>query len=42
MVKYFSLLEGVPKGKPEGTPEGRGVYFTVHPESSPNTDSIYF
>ena len=28
--------------KPEGTPEGEGLYFTVHPESSPNTDSISF
>ena len=27
---------------PEGTPEGKGVYLTVYPESSPNTDSISF
>ena len=25
---------------PEGVPEGRGVYFTVYPTSSPNTDII--
>ena len=27
---------------PEGAPEGEGLYFTVHPESCPNTDSISF
>ena len=26
--------------KPKGTPEGQGVYLTIYPESSPNTDSI--
>ena len=25
-----------------GTPEGEGVYLTVYPESSPNTDSLSF
>ena len=29
-VKYTPL----PEGAPEGTPEGKGVYFTVCPESS--------
>ena len=35
-VKYTPSPEGVP----EGTPEGEGVYLTVYPELSPNTDSI--
>ena len=30
------------RAKPEGTPEGKGVYLTVYPESSPNTDSISY
>ena len=25
---------------PEGTPEGKGVYLTVYPDLSPNTDRI--
>ena len=37
-VKYTPSPEGVPSG----TPEGEGVYMTVDPESSPNTDSISF
>ena len=37
-VKYSPTHEGVP----EGTPEGGGVYLTVYPESSPNTDIISF
>ena len=41
-VKYTPWPEGVPKGKAQGTPEGEGVYLTVYPESSPNTDSISF
>ena len=36
MVKYIPS----PKGVPEETPEGEGVYLTVYPELSPNTDSI--
>ena len=35
-------LKEFPRAKPEGTPEGEGLYFTVHPEVSPNTDSISF
>ena len=35
-------LRKFPRAKPEGTPEGEGVYLTVYPESSPNTDSISF
>ena len=27
---------------PEGTPEGKGLYLTVYPELSPNTDIISF
>ena len=30
------------RAKPEGTPEGKGVYLTVYPELSPNTDSTSF
>ena len=30
------------RAKSEGTPEGKGVYLTVYPKSSPNTDSISF
>ena len=37
-VKYTTLSEGVP----EGAPEGKGVYLTVYPEFSPNTDSNHF
>ena len=37
-VKYTPPPEGVP----EGTPEGGGVYLTVYPELSPNTDIISF
>ena len=33
-------LKEFPRAKPEGTPKGGGVYLTVYPESSPNTDSI--
>jgi hypothetical protein len=36
MIKYTPPPEGVP----EGTPEGGGVYLTVCPELSPNTDII--
>ena len=35
-VKYNPLPEGVP----EGTPETKGLYLTVYPQSSPNTDII--
>ena len=38
MVRYNHL----PKGVPAGTPEGKGLCFTVVPESSPNTDIISF
>ena len=31
-----------PRAKPKGTPEGKGLYLTVYPESSPNTDIISF
>ena len=30
------------RAKPEGTPVGKGVYLTVYPESSPNTDTKLF
>ena len=33
-------LKEFPRAKPEGTPEGKGLYLTVYPESSPNTDTI--
>ena len=29
-----------PRAKPKGTPEGKGLYLTVYPELSPNTDNI--
>ena len=35
-------LKEFPRAKPEGTPEGEGIYLTVYPESSPNTDIISF
>ena len=35
-------LKEVLRVKPVGTPESEGVYLTVYPESSPNTDSISF
>ena len=35
-------LKEFPRAKPEGTPEGGGLYLTVYPESSPNTDIISF
>ena len=28
--------------KPEGTPEGKGLYLTVYPDFSPNTDILSF
>ena len=31
-----------PRAKPKGTSESKGVYLTLYPESSPNTDSISF
>ena len=42
-VKYTPLpRKEFPRAKPKGTREGKGVYLTVYPESSPNTDSISF
>ena len=35
-------LKEFPRAKPEGTPVVGGVYLTVYPESSPNTDIISF
>ena len=35
-------LKNFQRAKPKGTPEGEGVYLTLDPESSPNTDSISF
>ena len=40
--KYNPLSEGVPEGEARGTPEGKGLYLTVYPELSPNTDIISF
>ena len=40
--KYNPLPEGIPRANPEGTPEGKGLYLTVYPESSPNTDILSF
>ena len=46
-ASVFGLEEGyivkyTPEGVPKGTPEGKGVYLTLYPKSSPNTDSISF
>ena len=41
-VKYNPLLKEFPRAKPEGTPERKGVYLTVYPKLSPNTDIISF
>ena len=35
-------LKEFPRAKPKGTPEDKGIYLTVYPELSPNTDSISF
>ena len=35
-------LKEFPRAKPKGIPEGEGVYLTVYPELSPNTDIILF
>ena len=35
-------LKEFPRAKPKETPEGKGLYLTVYPESSPNTDIISF
>ena len=35
-------LKELPRAKPEGTPEGKGLYLTVYPEFSHNTDIISF
>ena len=45
MVQYIVSVLGREEGymvkyNPHGTPEGKGVFLTVYPESSPNTDSI--
>ena len=41
--KIFLLrMKEFRRAKPEETPEGEGVYLTVYPELSPNTDSISF
>ena len=36
------VLKEFPRAKPKRTPEGKGVYLTVYPKLSPNTDSISF
>ena len=36
------IRSNIPRAKPEGTPEGKGVYLTVYPEVSPNTERVYF
>ena len=39
-VKYNPCLKEFPRAKPKGAPEGKGLYLTVYPELSPNTDII--
>ena len=34
-MKYNPLPEEVPEVKAQGTPLGKGLYLTVHPETSP-------
>ena len=34
-------LQEIPWALPSGDPSGEGVYLTVYPTSSPNTDTIY-
>ena len=41
-VIYTLSLNEFPTAKPKGTLGGKGLYFTVCPESSPNTVIIYF
>ena len=41
-VKYTPPPEGVPEGKARKTSEGGGVYLTVYPKLSPNSDIISF
>ena len=41
-VKYTPCLKEFPRAKPEGTPEGKGIYLTVYPELSPNSDGVSF
>ena len=41
-VKIPLRLKEFPRAKPQGTPEGGGVYLTVCPKSSPNTDITSF
>ena len=33
-------LQESPRALPLGTPSGKGVYLTVYPELSPNTDTV--
>ena len=42
MVKKNLCLKEFPRAKPNGTSEGKGLYLTVHPESSPNTTLYHF
>ena len=41
-VKYNPLPLPFSRAKSEGTPKGKGLYLTVYPELSPNTDIISF
>ena len=35
-------MKEFPKAKPKGTPESKGLYLTMYPNMSNNTDSIPF
>ena len=39
---YTVTYNPLPEGVLEGTPEGKGVYLTVYPELSANTDITSF
>ena len=42
MIHNYASMKEFPRAKPKGTPEGKGLYLTVDPELSPNTDIISF
>ena len=37
---YSHCLKELLRAKPRGTPEGEGVYLTLYPKLSPNTDPV--
>ena len=39
-VRIHFKFSPLPEGVPEGKAKGEGLYFTMYPESSPNTDGL--